>query len=186
MVRENHLWQQNCRRWSGKPVVAGDHLWHDRSTMAHFSMSCDALLCLKCWSYPIQHSPWYSRWASIIKAWYAMRSGTLWGCLCEMMATYKPKAWIQSRMLVIGFIFDLEAFIWSSSEVHAVSRSGSSSAISINSPPSILFTSLLGTGGRPTPSSEFGVSTWVGSGWSSTQLFALVGSMGYELGPWHS
>lgn len=52
----------------------------------------------------------------------------------------------------IGLYFDLEAFVPSSSEAAVMpSRSGRSSASSMNCPDSIFLTNLPGTGGRPSP-----------------------------------
>ena len=31
LVQGDHVWQQNCHRWSRGPVVAGDHLQRDRT-----------------------------------------------------------------------------------------------------------------------------------------------------------
>lgn len=66
------------------------------------------------------------------------------------MAVYKLKHWTHSRIDVISFFFDLP-FPESSSATSNESFSGSNSDNSINSPHSILLTSLLGTGGSPAP-----------------------------------
>ena len=140
-------------------------------------------ICLKWWLCPIQHSPRYSRWASIMKAWCPMSSGTLWGYFCEMMATCKPKAWTQSITLVTSFILGLEALLWLSFRVYAANLLYSTSFISINFHSSILFTNLLETGGTQSPNSKFDISIHGGCGWSSSRLSTLVGG-GTIIGTW--